>query len=80
MRQDILTLRGGISHDEKWSEEFLQMALSAEARFNFWRNLGLNYLAECLNNARNGHLENAVIYEQSAHEKKEQLALLEKSK
>lgn len=80
MRQDILTLRGYINHDERWSEEFFRMALSAEEGFIFWRNLGQNYLAECLNNARNGHLDNAVLYEQSAHEKKEQLALLEKSK
>lgn len=80
MRQDILTLRSHINHDERWSEEFFQMALSAEVRFNFWQSLGLNYLAGCLNNARNGHLETAVFYELSVHKKKEQLALLEKSR
>jgi len=79
VHQEILTLRSHIKHDQKWSEEFFRMALAAEEGFLFWQSIGLNYLAGCLNNARTGHLETAIFYEQSAIEKKKQLSLLEKS-
>ena len=76
---ETVVLKDHIAHDQRWSERFFQSALDAEKQFHFWKDLGQDYLAQCLDNARNGHLENAVLYEQSMLKKKEQLVLQEKS-
>lgn len=79
MRQKILALKAEIAHDLRWSAEFLCSAVVAEQQSSYWSQIGHYRLAECLCNAMSGHLNTAALYEQSAVQKQQQLAQLEKS-
>jgi hypothetical protein len=75
----IRMLRDKIAHDQRWAVEFFRSALHAEERHLTHGSCGNSYLATCLGNARDAHLESAAFYEKSAVQAEQELALLEKS-
>ena len=72
-------LKDKVAHDRRWAAEFFCSALHAEERYSTYIGCGNSYLATCLANARDGHLESAAFYEKSAVQAEQELALLEKS-